>query len=149
MFLAFGNLAGNSIQFGIYILRAATPDAPDDPTRPSLVQLIAVAVILLCFAIHSLSRRCGIWLNKVFAITKLLLLFLTVGAGVMFAVGNREELRGRDSTDQADPRTDRPVDSGTRRELTFTGSSVGFTTALFSVGELFQSPSSAYQPAPC
>lgn len=80
-FIAFGNMAGNAINFGVRLLRAAGVDEPDN----GVVRAIAIVVATLTCFIHAFSRRFGIWLSNAFAILKAGILLLMVVTAIVVA----------------------------------------------------------------
>jgi amino acid transporter len=77
VFIILGNLAGNAIAFGIYVMIAA---GHDNPSRGSVIGLAIGAITLACL-VHVASRRGGIMLNNIFAVMKvgILLIIITLG----------------------------------------------------------------------
>lgn len=82
-FIAFGNMAGNAINFAVRLLRAAGYEEPNN----GAVRGIAIAVATLTCFIHAFSRRGGIWLNNMFAILKLGILLLIVITAIVVGAG--------------------------------------------------------------
>ena len=115
-FLAFGNMAGNAIQFGIYMQMAVFSHS--DIALPWW--LVAIFTALVCFAIHAMSRRFGLWLNNAFAIMKLSLVLLMVVYGVSHATAS--------SNDAAIPRDSKPNPRGT-------GESSGIVNTVLAIGK--------------
>jgi amino acid transporter len=95
MFLILGNLSGNAIAFGIYILEAANLYNPNASTingavaEPSHGAVIGLAIAALTIAIllHICSRRGGIFVNNFFAVTKVLILLVLICLGLAKAGG--------------------------------------------------------------
>src|SRR3569833_2473727 len=81
-FLALGNMAGNAINFAIWIGNAADTQMSDAAIRGSAIS----AGILSC-CIHATSRQGGIFINNVIAITKVFVLLLIVITGIVAWVG--------------------------------------------------------------
>lgn len=82
-FIAFGNMAGNAINFAVRMLRAAGYPDPNE----GAVRGIAIAVATLTCFIHAFSRRGGIYLNNIFAIVKLSILLLIVFIAIAVGAG--------------------------------------------------------------
>ncbi|KAL8670232.1 MAG: hypothetical protein Q9168_005221 [Polycauliona sp. 1 TL-2023] len=82
IFVVIGNLAGNAVATGQYIMQAA--GAPDSPRA---VRGIAVAVLTGPCLIHGLWRRGGIILNNVLAIIKVATLMAIIVIGFAVAGG--------------------------------------------------------------
>jgi amino acid transporter len=83
VFLILGNLSGNAIQLGIYVMSAAGYDNP--PKGPVLG--IAIAALTLAVSVHIFSRRGGIVLNNAFAVFKVSLLLAIIILGVLRKAG--------------------------------------------------------------
>ncbi|OJD37432.1 high-affinity methionine permease [Diplodia corticola] len=77
LFIVVGNMAGNSIAFGDYILRAA---GHENPSRAA-VRGIALGVITFTCIFHGTWRKGGIWLNNFFAVLKVATLCFIVVVG--------------------------------------------------------------------
>ncbi|KAL1622192.1 hypothetical protein SLS54_005259 [Diplodia seriata] len=77
LFIVIGNMAGNSIAFGDYILRAAGHENPD---RAS-VRGIALGIITFTCLFHGTWRKGGIWLNNIFAALKVATLCFIIVVG--------------------------------------------------------------------
>ena len=79
IFILFGNIAINSIAFGMRVLEAA---GRADPTGWE-ARGIAIAVIVFSCALHSLWRIGGIRLNNALAVIKVLMLLLIFITGCL------------------------------------------------------------------
>jgi hypothetical protein len=77
VFIILGNLSGNAIAFGIYVMSAA---GYDDPSRGSVIGLAIGALSCACL-VHVASRRGGIILNNIFAVLKVAILLIIVILG--------------------------------------------------------------------
>ncbi|KAK0661408.1 High-affinity methionine permease [Lasiodiplodia hormozganensis] len=77
LFIIIGNMAGNSIAFGDYVLRAAGHESPN---RAS-VRGIALGVITFTCLFHGTWRKGGIWLNNIFAVLKVATLCFIIVVG--------------------------------------------------------------------
>ncbi|KAL8997827.1 MAG: hypothetical protein Q9169_002999 [Polycauliona sp. 2 TL-2023] len=82
IFIVLGNLAGNAIATGQYIMQAA--GAPDSPHA---IRGIAVGVLTLACLIHGFWRHGGIVLNNFLAIVKVLTLMAVIVIGLAAAGG--------------------------------------------------------------
>ncbi|KAL8886991.1 MAG: hypothetical protein Q9192_006394 [Flavoplaca navasiana] len=82
IFIVLGNLTGNAIAMGQYIMRAA--GAPDSPEA---VRGIAVAALTIACFIHGSWRHGGIVLNNVLAIIKVATLMSIIVIGFAAARG--------------------------------------------------------------
>ena len=86
IFIILGNLAGNAIAFGSYIMAAA---GRDSNTNKGAVLGIAIAAQTFACGLHVFSRRGGLLVNNAFAIFKVMLLLTLVVFGFWYAAGNR------------------------------------------------------------
>ncbi|KAH8900565.1 hypothetical protein GQ53DRAFT_862956 [Thozetella sp. PMI_491] len=82
-FLTLGNLAGNAIAFGIYVMNAA---GHPNPGKGS-VHGLAIAALSAAVLVHVLSRRGGIIINNSFAVLKVTLLIAIFAIGMAKAAG--------------------------------------------------------------
>jgi Amino acid permease len=83
VFIILGNLSGNAIAFGIYVMSAA---GYDDPSRGSIIGLAIGALSCACL-VHVASRRGGIILNNIFAVVKVAILLLIIILGFIRSRG--------------------------------------------------------------
>ncbi|KAF1998203.1 amino acid transporter, partial [Amniculicola lignicola CBS 123094] len=104
VFIILGNLSGNAIAFGRYVLWAA---GYEDPPRGPVIGL-AISALTVSALLHALSRRGGILVNNLFAIMKVCILLTIIILG--FAV------RGGQNFNKAEPR---PTGSSLKPEDTF------------------------------
>jgi amino acid transporter len=94
MFIVLGNLSGNAIAFGIYILEAAnrydptksTDGSTPEPNHPAVIGL-AIASLTVAILLHICSRRGGILVNNCFAVIKVLILLVLICIGLAKAGG--------------------------------------------------------------
>jgi L-asparagine transporter-like permease len=90
-YIILGNVAANSLIFGVRVLQAAGIST-DDQKRWE-VTLIAVAAVTVSCGIHATSRTIGIFLSNLFAVIKVLLLFMMIVVGcVAWAQGFKTEV---------------------------------------------------------
>lgn len=82
VFVILGNLAGNAIAFGIYVMEAA-----GIPDHASAIRGLAIAALTLACLIHAIWRNGGIILNNLLAFIKLLTLVAIIGVGFAAAAG--------------------------------------------------------------
>ena len=82
IFVILGNLTGNAIAFGQYIMQAA-----GKPDQPEAVRGLAVAVLTIACLIHGLWRNGGIVLNNVLAGLKVATLLAVIIIGFATAGG--------------------------------------------------------------
>ena len=79
-FLIFGNLAGNAIQFGIFMQNAINPEGGQVERRD--VVAWAVAVLIICAMINITTRKGAILMSNLFAMLKLSLLVVMIFLGI-------------------------------------------------------------------
>lgn len=86
VFVLLGNLSGNAIALGQYVMLAAGYSDHNDNLTASHGSVIGVAIAALTIAIliHMATRRGGILVNNAFAIFKILVLLVFIVLG--FAV---------------------------------------------------------------
>ncbi|KAL9046610.1 MAG: hypothetical protein Q9214_000595 [Letrouitia sp. 1 TL-2023] len=82
VFVILGNLAGNAVALGIYVMQAA--GAPD---HPHAIRGLAVAALTAACIIHGAWRRGGILLNNFLALVKVLTLMAVILIGFAAAGG--------------------------------------------------------------
>ena len=82
-FVVLGNLSGNAIAFGIYLMNAA---GYSHPTKGPVLSL-AIGALSLTVLLHMVSRRAGILLNNIFAMVKVALLLAIIVLGFLKAGG--------------------------------------------------------------
>ena len=82
MFIILGNLSGNAIAFGSYVLDAANVESNDAAVRGLAVACLTVACLL-----HGVWRRGGIWINNMLATLKVLILVAVIGMGFAASAG--------------------------------------------------------------
>ena len=83
VFIILGNLSGNAIAFGIYVMSTA---GYDDPSRGSVIGLAIGALSCACL-VHVASRRGGIVLNNIFAVLKVAILLIIIILGFIRSRG--------------------------------------------------------------
>jgi amino acid transporter len=79
-FIVLGNLAGNALALGRYVLLAAGHEV----ASPGYDILIAIAALSFVILIHMCTRRGGIFLNNLFAVLKVILLLAIIVIGLTF-----------------------------------------------------------------
>lgn len=85
-FLFLANSYGNSIQFAKHVLIAAMPDLNNSKDLdPRLVRYIAISIVTLVCLIHWHSSRAGLFLNKLVAWYKVILLAVVFIAGMVWS----------------------------------------------------------------
>jgi len=85
VFIILGNLSGNAVSFGSYVLDAA--GKPNAPRRDVIG--IAIGSLSAAILLHICSRRGGILMNNFFAVTKVLVLIAMIILGFIKAGGDR------------------------------------------------------------
>ena len=80
VFVILGNLSGNAIAFGMYVMRAA-----GRPDHDAAIRGLAVAVLTIACLLHGSWRKLGVVVNNVLALIKVLTLIAVIGIG--FAAG--------------------------------------------------------------
>ena len=78
--MVFGNLAGNAVAFGSYVMLAAGHQA-GDPARFHAIRGLAVAVLTVVCLLHAITRKGALWLNNILAVMKVAILLLTIVVG--------------------------------------------------------------------
>lgn len=82
IYICLGNLSGNAVAFGIYILQAAGVEGND-----SLVRGLAVVCLTAACILHAAWRRGGIVVNNLLAIMKALVLVAIIVIGFAASAG--------------------------------------------------------------
>jgi amino acid transporter len=85
VFILLGNLSGNAISLGLYVMGAAGKQNP--PKRDVIG--IAIAALTIAIMLHIFSRRGGIMMNNFFAVTKVLILLAIIILGFIKASGDK------------------------------------------------------------
>lgn len=76
VFVVLGNLSGNAIAFGIYVMEAAGRTGP-----PSAIRGLAILALTLACLVHGLWRKGGIYLNNILSVLKVAILLAIIGIG--------------------------------------------------------------------
>ncbi|TKA66477.1 hypothetical protein B0A49_10099 [Cryomyces minteri] len=82
VFILLGNLSGNAIILGTYIMKAAG----HQPDKGGVIG-IAIGALTVAVLLHMSSRRGGIWVNNFFAVLKVLILVMIIILGFVKAGG--------------------------------------------------------------
>ncbi|KAL8898588.1 MAG: hypothetical protein Q9207_006621 [Kuettlingeria erythrocarpa] len=82
IYVILGNLSGNAVAFGIYILQAAGIEGHD-----SLVRGLAVVCLTAACLLHASWRKGGIVVNNILAIMKVLILVAIIVIGFAASAG--------------------------------------------------------------
>ena len=83
IFVVLGNLSGNALAFGLYVMRAMGHEQNHD----SAIRGLAVVSMTATCVLHAVWRAGGIWLNNIFAIVKTALLLAVIAVGFAAAGG--------------------------------------------------------------
>ena len=83
-FIILGNLSGNAIAFGIYVMNAAGHSKPE---KGPVIGL-AIGVVTFASLLHIFSRRGSILINNGFAMLKIAILLAIFVLGMIKASGN-------------------------------------------------------------
>jgi len=94
-FILFGNLAGNSIQFGIYMQAVISPQCTEnDPCfHKAAVLFWAVGILSICAALNVMTRKLFIGLNNGFAIVKFMLVAAMALFGIIYGTAHGDGCR--------------------------------------------------------
>jgi amino acid transporter len=85
-FLIFGNLAGNAIQFGVYMQTAIDPNCQEGCMGSGPVVGWALGVLILCALINITTPKGSIRINNTFAVLKVLLVVVMIFLGIGWSV---------------------------------------------------------------
>lgn len=101
MFIILGNISGNSVAFGIYVMIAAGKDPIGKDALGTRLSVygIAVALLTFCAAFHIFTRRGGIMLNNAMGTFKIALILALALLGFVHA-GGRYLQRLTDAVDE-------------------------------------------------
>jgi amino acid transporter len=101
LFIVLGNLAGNAVAFGIYVMIAAgkhpITDNSNDFEKGPVIGL-AITCVTLCCLFHAFSRRGGILINNAFAVAKVGILIVIILLGFVHAGGKYLRSSGIDES---------------------------------------------------
>ncbi|KAI9651585.1 MAG: hypothetical protein M1831_000596 [Alyxoria varia] len=86
VFITLGNLAGNALAFGIYVIRAAGLQ-DNHSAHHHAVRAVAVAALTVSCLLHGSWRKGGIMVNNTLAFIKVTILLAIVGIGFASAAG--------------------------------------------------------------
>jgi len=94
-FIVFGNLAGNAIQFGIYMQTVVDPTCSEGQPCYSRAGVVgwAILVLLLCSFLNVTTRRLFIGLNNGFAIVKYLAVTVVAFLGIIYGSSHGDGCR--------------------------------------------------------
>jgi amino acid transporter len=126
MFIIFGNISGNAIAFGMYVMIAAGKSPYDEASgyHKGAIYGLAVGVLTLCAFVHIFSRRGGLFLSNVFGLYKVLLLLVLIIFGWVYA--GSKLLQSNTLAVQPPPKV-------TNFQNTFSGSTHDFASVVNSI----------------
>lgn len=101
-FIVLGNMAGNCINFSIWIFRAAGRNDVSD----GAIRGVALAIATLSCCIHAFSRRGGILLNDVLAVVKVMILLMIIITAIIVAADDNKVFKEADNHFSANMRTE-------------------------------------------
>ncbi|KAH8691770.1 amino acid permease-domain-containing protein [Phaeosphaeriaceae sp. PMI808] len=86
LFIVFGHLAGNAIQFGMLMQAAISPHCNEDDACFNKLAVLgwAIAVLTLCAFVNIATRRLAIALNNAFAVAKVLFVAIIAFTGIIY-----------------------------------------------------------------
>lgn len=136
VFIAFGNMAGNSISFATRVLLAAGVEEPSG----GAVRGIAIGIATLTCFIHAFSRRFGIWLSNVLAVMKVLILLLIIITAVVVGAGGLDHtanvISDNTSTDRSFEGASQDLNNYAHGFLAIMFSFSGFEQPNYVLGEI-------------
>jgi amino acid transporter len=92
-FITVPNTDGNSLQFAKHVLLTAMPDVTDTTQLDKrLISFVAISILTVVSSIHYFSRNSGLLLNLVFAVYKIILVFIFVICG---CIASRQPNNGK------------------------------------------------------
>ncbi|KAK4450195.1 amino acid permease-domain-containing protein [Podospora aff. communis PSN243] len=85
-FIIWGNLAGNALQFGVFVQRAIHPSCGEAGGCVNRGYVVAwgVAVLTVCALLNVATRKHTMGLNNIFAVMKLAFVAFVVVAGIIY-----------------------------------------------------------------
>ncbi|PKS12585.1 hypothetical protein jhhlp_000793 [Lomentospora prolificans] len=95
IFIIFGHLAANAVQFGLFIMRAIRPDCEEGDECFSEAGVIgwAIAVVTICALINVGARQFAITLNNIFAVGKVLFVASIALLGIIWGTIHENQCR--------------------------------------------------------
>ncbi|KAM7224585.1 amino acid transporter [Rhypophila decipiens] len=90
VFIIFGNLAGNALQFGIFMSIAINPRCGEREKCLNQRNVVgwAVGVLTFCALLNIMTRRYAIGLNNLFAVAKVAFVFVIAILGIIYGSVN-------------------------------------------------------------
>ncbi|KAK3934215.1 amino acid transporter [Diplogelasinospora grovesii] len=102
-FIVFGNLAGNAIQFGIFMMVAINPTCQSDECRSQAgVVLWAIFVLTACSMVNVATREFSIRLNNLFAFVKVAFIVVMAFVGIIYGSAKGDGCRQITFANQGD-----------------------------------------------
>jgi len=94
-FILFGNLAGNAIQFGIYMQNAISPECTEDDAcfNKGAVLGWAIGILAFCALLNIATRKLFIGINNFLAGAKILLVAATALTGIIYGTSHGDGCR--------------------------------------------------------
>ena len=95
VFIVFGNLAGNALQFGVFMSILINPLCTEDDHCNNRGHVVgwAVGVLTFCALINVITRKYAIGLNNIFAVTKFSFVFVIAILGIIYGSVNGDTCR--------------------------------------------------------
>ncbi|KAK0701228.1 amino acid/polyamine transporter I, partial [Lasiosphaeris hirsuta] len=94
-FILFGNLAGNAIQFGIYMQTAISPTCTEDDACFNKAAVLgwAVGILAFCSFLNVATRKQFLRLNNGFAVIKMVLVAAVAICGIIYGTAHGDGCR--------------------------------------------------------
>jgi amino acid transporter len=95
VFIVFGHLAGNAIQFGVFMQVAINPGCSEGEecfNKPAVLGW-AITVLTLCALINVVTRRLAIGINNAFAVVKVLMVTIMALTGIIYGSAKGNDCR--------------------------------------------------------
>lgn len=95
VFIIFGNLAGNALQFGVFMSIAINPRCGERDKCLNQGHVVgwAVGVLTFCALINIITRKYAIGLNNLFAVAKVSFVFVIAVLGIIYGSVNGDTCR--------------------------------------------------------
>jgi amino acid transporter len=95
VFIIFGNLAGNALQFGVFVQKAINPGCDETQECFSNASVIGWAIFVLTVSalINILTRQLTILVNNVFAVCKVAFLVVVALMGIIYGTTHGDTCR--------------------------------------------------------
>ncbi|RYP74152.1 hypothetical protein DL771_003210 [Monosporascus sp. 5C6A] len=95
-FIILGNLAGNALQFGVFMQRVIDPTCSEDDNsclNNGVIVAWGVGVLSLCALLNISTRKYTMGLNNLFAVTKLTFVAIITSLGIAYGTINGNQCR--------------------------------------------------------